>query len=371
MMSHFLKKYIYSLYFVLFIFSCPSTFAMTIQGTIKDGTIKWHNGIRQNSYLTLSNWQIISGLYPTTEWKPGSYLSISGINEGEITLKNASSSISIPLKVAGTQYGLGEAASKFSIENSPGGVFPECQSSSLNSDLAFVFGDNTCVSKKSYKSNTAYTPFHFVRPLIDIDDNRIIEAFNDPSLTKGNYIGTVMITPMYIFKSPTGSWTYRTSTPIPLNISISYSGSQLIDFEVFGDGIIRPFYNLEPQTITGLTKYQVNFQGVFSEGSKINMKLLEPKSGKFELVADDKSISEDKSKIPYSIKCKGESCRDNMFVDFNGNMLLPGGLSFLQAKKDTREISFELEIAYKNIPKSSIDTGRYSNAFTIIFENEM
>ncbi|MGR5114142.1 hypothetical protein ACPV30_05000 [Photobacterium damselae] len=346
--------------------------AMTIQGKIKDGSIKWNNAIRQDRYLTLSNWQIISGLYPTKEWKPGSFISVGGIKDGFITLSNGSSSVSIPFKVAGTQYRLGDAASKFAIQKSTGATFKVCKEHALNKNQAVVIGDEPCVSKEEYKSEIAYTPFHFVRPLLEVDDNKIKEAFSESSLTKGIYTGSVTITPMYMFKSPSGSWTYRTSSPIPLNVSINYPGSQILDFEVIGDGIIHPFYNIEPRTISGLTKYQVKFRGVFSEGSKINMKLLKPTSGKFQLLADNESIPEGKDKIPYSIKCKGDSCGDDFFVNFNGNMILDGGLSYLRTPKGgTNEISIDLEVAYKNIPKSSVDTGRYSNSFTIIFENEM
>ncbi|HIF9388329.1 TPA: hypothetical protein ACX6R5_000176 [Photobacterium damselae] len=371
MMSHLLRKFIYNLIFILLFSYSQVSMSVTIQGNIKDGYIKWNNAIRQDGYLTLSNWNIISGLYPTKEWKPGTYLSISGIVDGNIILKNNSSFVSIPFDVVGTQFGLGDTASKFSIDSTSGGIFSECARSNLSSNQAYVIGNNTCVSRSSYKSNIAYTPFHFIRPLIDIDDKRIIEAFNDPSLTEGIYTGTVTITPMYMFKSPTGTWTYRTSSPVPLNISIRYSGSQMIDFEVFGDGIIRPFYNIESKTITGLTKYQINFKGVFPKDSKINMRLLEPESGRFELLADDNLIPEGKNRIPYGIKCKGNSCHDNILVDFNGKMSIVGGLSYLQATEDTRQISVSLEVAYKNIAKSSVETGRYSNSFTIIFENEM
>ncbi|HIF9291722.1 TPA: hypothetical protein ACX6Q0_003776 [Photobacterium damselae] len=375
MMNLLLRNSIYSLLLAIFFLYSQALLSMTIQGRVKDGSIHWNNAIRQEGYLTLSNWQVISGLYPTKEWKPGSFLSIGGIKDGNITLTNGVSEISIPFGVVGTQYGLGDAANKFSIESGEG-VFTECSQSNLSSSMAYVIdakNNTSCVSRNKYKSKSenGYTPFQFVRPLLDLNDLKIVDAFNDPTLTKGVYTGTVTITPMYMFKSPTGSWTYRTASPIPLNISINYSGSQIFDFEVIGDGAIRPFYNIKPKTITGLTKYQVKFKGVFSEGSKINMKLLEPASGRFELLAEDKSIPDGKDKIPYSIKCKGESCRDNIFVDFNGRLLLEDGLSYLEAKTDTRLISFILEIAYKDIPRSSVESGKYSNSFTIIFESEM
>ncbi len=84
MMSHLLRKFIYNLIFILLFSYSQVSMSVTIQGNIKDGYIKWNNAIRQDGYLTLSNWNIISGLYPTKEWKPGTYLSISGIVDGNI-----------------------------------------------------------------------------------------------------------------------------------------------------------------------------------------------------------------------------------------------------------------------------------------------
>ncbi|HIF9340566.1 TPA: hypothetical protein ACX6RU_000610 [Photobacterium damselae] len=372
MMSHLLKKLICNLIFTLFFICAQMSYAMTIQGRIEDGTVQWDNAIYQGGYLTLSDWKTVSGLRPTKAWKPGTFMSVNGISDGKITLSNGSSSVSIPFEIAGTQYGLGDAAGKFDIEDGSG-MFTECPQSSLSSNMAYVIGSGApCSSKDMYKTKEGdgYTPFQFARPLFDIEESKIIEAFNDQTLTKGVYTGTVIITPMYMFTSPTGSWTFRTTT-ISLNIALSYSGSQILDYEVIGDGIITPTYNIGPQTITGATQYQVKFNGVFSEGSKINMKLLEPASGIFELQADDKSTVKDKNRIPYSIKCKGNSCKDDVFVDFSGKLQLSGGLSYLEAVTDTRQISFILELAYKDIPRTSVETGRYSNSFTIIFESDI
>ncbi|ODA24074.1 hypothetical protein A0J46_05830 [Photobacterium damselae subsp. damselae] len=323
--------------------------------------------------MSLSNWQIISGLQPTEEWKPGSIISVTGIVNEKIKLKNSNGDIiKIPFDISGIQYGLGDSGNKFEVISSGGSPFPSCDKSIMSSSKASVIGKK-CAAKDSYQSKNklAFTPFHFARPLILMKDSDIVEKFNDPSLTKGVYKGTVNIIPLYLFKSSTGTWTYRTTTPIPIDISISYSGSQMISFDVIGDGIITPYYEREQKLVNGFTEFQVRFNGVFSKGSKINMKLLEPDSGSFTLNATDASIPEGKDKIPYGIYCRGESCHDNYLVDQKGKMIISGGKSYLESKDSSREISFILGVGYKDIPMNKVATAQYRDSFTIIFENEM
>ncbi|WP_297478257.1 hypothetical protein [uncultured Photobacterium sp.] len=373
MMNHFLRKSIYNIFCIVAVICSFSSHAIAINGLIKDGTIRWSNGVRVDGYLSFSNWQIISGLQPTEEWKPGGLLSITGINDGKLTLKNTSGTeeITIPFDISGVQYGLGDSGSKFEVVSSGGTSFATCDSK-LSSSKASVIGKK-CASKESYKGKNgiSFTPFHFAKPLISLKDSDIIDQFNDPSLTKGIYKGTVNIIPMYLFKSPTGTWTYRTTTPVAIDIAIKYSGSQLLGIEVIGDGIIPPEYNKEQKTVTGSTDFQVKFTGVFPKGTKINMRFLEPEGGAYNLKATDSSISEDKNKIPYGIYCYGESCHDKGIVDYNGQMILDDKKSYLESIDDSKEISFRFFVGYKDIPMNKVDTGKYQDSFTVIFESEM
>lgn len=373
MMNLSLRKSIYNIFYILILICSSSVFSMALNGQIKDGTIKWDNGVRIDSYLSLSNWQIISGLQPTEEWKPGSIVSVTGIVNEKIKLKNSNGDvIKIPFDISGIQYGLGDSGSKFEIISSAGSSFPTCDRSVITPSKAIVIGKK-CAAKESYrtKNGFGFTPFHFARPLISMKDSDVIEAFNDPSLTKGIFKGTVNIVPMYFFKSPTGTWTYRTTTPIPLDISIRYNGSQMLGFEVIGNGVITPNYEREKKIVSGMTEFKVKFTGVFSRGTKINMKLLEPGSRLFTLNATDTSIPSGKDKIPYGIYCEGKSCNDNYLVNTNGEMVVPGGNSYLNAFESSREISFTLGVEYKNIPMNKVATSQYRDSFTIIFENEM
>ncbi|EJN6959332.1 hypothetical protein IHC87_19950 [Photobacterium damselae subsp. damselae] len=373
MMNHFLRKSIYNIFCIvalIFSFSCH---AIAINGLIKDGSIRWDNGVRVDGYLSISNWQIISGLQPTEEWKPGGILSVTGINDGKLTLKNTNGNkkIIIPFDISGVQYGLGDSGSKFEIVNSGSTSFSSCDSK-LSSSKASVIGKK-CASKESYKGKNGlqFTPFHFARPLISLKDSDIIDQFNDPSLTKGIYKGTVNIIPMYLFKSPTGTWTYRTATPISIDIAIKYNGSQMLGIEVIGDGIIPPKYNKEQKTVSGFTDFKVKFNGVFPEGTKINMRFLDPEGGIYNLNATDSSISEDKNKIPYGIYCHGDSCHDKEIVDYHGQMVLDDKRSYLESMSDSKEISFRLLVGYKDIPMNKVDTGKYQDSFTVMFESEM
>ncbi|HIF9110960.1 TPA: hypothetical protein ACX6SG_003809 [Photobacterium damselae] len=370
MMNRLLKRLIFSFFLAFFLIYSNLSSAISIRGKIVDGSVQWTNAIYQEGYLTLSKWQMLSGLTPTKSWKPGSYLAVSGVDSGNIVLSYSSSSVSIPFRVSGTQYNLGSSANKFKISDS-GGSFIECPESSLSPNMAYATGEGSCVSVNEYDADVAVTPFQFARPLLKFDNTDIIDAFNDPTLPKGRYSGEVTVTPMYMFKTSSGSWTYRTSSPIPLNIVINYQGAQTFDFNVIGDGIITPIYNRESETITGTTHYQVKFKGNFPKGSKIQMTLLKPTSGKFELLADDKSVPEDKNRIPYSIMCRGDACHDSLLVDFSGKSVLDDDSSYLESFSDSKEMSINLDIGYKHISRSSVATGRYSNSFTIIFENEM
>ncbi|WP_341496444.1 hypothetical protein WAX87_17225 [Photobacterium damselae subsp. damselae] len=372
MMNHFLRKTIYNIFFVVVLISSFPGYSMAINGTIKDGTMRWNNAIRVDGYLSMSNWQIISGLQPTEEWKPGGLMAVTGTKDNHLILSNGSKEISIPFDVSGLQYGLGDSGGKFDIVSSGSASFSACDTRSISSAKVSIIGKK-CASKESYKGKNGlqFTPFHFARPLISLKDLDIIEQFNDPSLTKGIYKGTVNLIPMYLFKSPTGTWTYRTTTPIAIDIAIKYSGSQMFNVEVIGDGIIPPKYNKEQKTVSGFTDFKVKFNGVFPEGTRINMRFLEPEAGIYNLKATDSSISEDKNKIPYGIYCHGKSCHDKEIVDYHGQMILDDKKSYLESTDDSKEISFRFLVDYKDIPMNKVDTGKYQDSFTVMFESEM
>lgn len=332
-----------------------SALAVSFNGYIRGGDINFINGVSVEGYWTTSNWQILDDLYPTTEWGPGTFI---GTPEPSLVLSGESGeSVVVDIKLAGLQYGLGEAASYFSLKNSPTLGAP-CDGSSQNGSQSELIGFN-CVGEKTYASDVSHTPFHFVRPLIELDKTDIVDAFRGSKVPSGVYTGTILTNPFYTFKSPSGSWTYRHGVTIPLTFVIRYEAASLESIDVIGDGVLQPKYDKVAHTISAGTKYRITASGFFSNGLKLTFS------------SDDDLYqisheSDDSLVIPYSVSCR--QCRESDVV-VNGESRLVDDETVVDGEDE--RIDVNLDVYFKDVPAADVETGSYNGSFSVLFEENL
>ncbi|PSW16847.1 hypothetical protein C9I98_20035 [Photobacterium sanctipauli] len=344
--------------------------AATLNGTLEGGTLRWQNGYFDGSYLTLSNWQPVNGLQPTSEWVPGSFKSQPST---EITLTNGSDSVVTPLEVVGLDYGLGQASSVFASRGSPSFSGPStCAVSEQQATTERVVGAN-CIASDSYQTESQsvmYTPFQFTRPVLDADNAAIAQQFMDEGVGSGLYSGTVHVNPAYYFKSPTGTWTYHQVLSVPITVRIRYEAARLEGIEVVGTGIMPALANDQNQTVSGEAYYDITASGFFTQGLKLSF---EEKFYEMEWCGSEPNAvcdnpSADKT-LPYSVDCI--SCGDESGPIVSNGVLQPvDGELIVGSGNTTNEIRFRLKTHYF-AGADDIETGQYAGEFTVYFEEAL
>lgn len=332
--------------------------AATLNGILKGGSITWLNAIHQSDYLVLSNWQPIGELTPTKEWVPASVFGNSA--SIDYLTNNTGVQVSVDLQVSGLEYGLGKSSGHFNQRGTPPNTLSSCQITQQADEYAFIIGAN-CFGKKSYLSTGNYTPFQFVRPVISINEEALIDSFRNTEAASGVYTGTVMIKAGYVFRSPTGTWTYRSAPSVPITLSIRYEASSLNSIKMTGTGIIQPDYDKKNHTVSGWTQYLIQANGYFTDGLKLTF--VDNGDGRFQLEHKNDNINKS---IPYSIDCF--KCIDKEVVK-NGGINVNEGITTLQGDGDS--INFRLKVHYDNINVGSVETGAYQDSFIVYFEENL
>ena len=332
----------------------PLAIAATLHGEIEGVDLRWNNGQVSGDYVTLSNWSPMSGLEPTHEWVPGTFLSATS---DKMVLQGPAGDVEIDFKVSGIEYGLGQANAHFTDR---GTGFPgsRCDVSIQQSGTAKVLGSN-CSANESYKTTSAterYTPFQFARPIISIDEQALVQSLADAGSVAGVYTGMVTVQPVYHFKSASGTWTYRYAATVPIILQLQYNPAELQSLDVQGSGIIEPVYDTLNHQVSGETYFEVMAKGVFTKGIKLTLDDIA-----YELEHEDDGVSA----IPYSISCLG-SCEFNQLVSSgqlnHSETTVTGG--------DT-EVSFQLRVHYDDLEANQIETGTYRDEFTIYVEEAL
>lgn len=332
----------------------PMTHALTLNARLTGEELVWQNGMRVDGYLTSTNWQILGGLAPTIEWAPGTFMA-EPLPLKEMTLSNGTDSVTIPVEISGMQYGLGAAADKFPDQvPTPGGM--PCSNFRMQPAIASVIGSG-CVAGNAYKGSTFYTPFQFARPLVTIDDAKLISAFRAaiPSLPEGTYSGTIATSPFYMYRSQGGAWTYRQFGPMPLSVQIRYVPAFLTNVQILGNGVMTPTYDTINYSVSGDTAFKVKASGLFTSGVKLT----------FEDRTYELKHSDLESRIAYDVTCP--SCSDPLIVKdgalklTSGETIVPGSGSF---------VGFDLLVHFEALD-SEVKTGRYADSIVVYFEENL
>lgn len=330
----------------------PLTQALTLNAKLTGEELVWQNGMIVDGYLTSTNWQVLGGLAPTTEWAPGTFMAAPPT---EITLTNGSDSVKVPVEVSGMQYGLGAAADKFPDQiTTPSGVSCGSGHFQLQTAVAAVIGSG-CVAGNAYQGSTLYTPFQFARPLVTLDDAALVSAFSAANLPEGTYSGSIATSPFYMYRSQGGAWTYRQFGPMPLSVQIRYVPAFLSNVQVLGDGVMTPTYDTVSYSVSGDTAFKIQATGLFTSGIKLT----------FEDRTYELKHSDLESRIVYDVTCP--TCADTNIVQ-GGELQLtshettvPGSGSF---------VAFDLLVHF-DAAASEVETGRYADSMVVYFEENL
>ncbi|HHC7130288.1 TPA: hypothetical protein ACN37W_004104 [Vibrio parahaemolyticus] len=346
---------------ILFLFA-SNTFATTITGRIKGGDLFFLNGINlSGDQMTTSNWQPLETLQPTIEWAPGTFM---GSPSGNVTLTNTESegeSVSVDIDVVGLQYNLGDSAAHFHETTVSSGH--KCLTSEYDGAVVTVVGD-FCIGN-AMSSDTMFTPFHFLRPIIELDKTAIVDAFRAAKVSSGQFVGTTMVRPFYAFKSPTGSLTYRNGIAIPIHFSFFYEASSLESLWVTGDGVMQPKYDSVLHTVSGGTKYRVIAKGMFSSGLKLTFSSSDEDGYQLSYVDDESLLP-----IPYSIFCR--QC-ENQNVVVDGELQVVDGetVASMIDTSSSDSIDLNFDVSFHDIAASDVETGAYRGSFVVLFEENL
>ncbi|EHV5557984.1 hypothetical protein K0W35_004729 [Vibrio parahaemolyticus] len=328
----------------------PVTHALTLNARLTGEELVWQNGMRVEGYLTSTNWQILGGLAPTTEWAPGTFMATPPT---EMTLSNGTDSVTVPVEVSGMQYGLGAAADKFPDQiPAPGGM--PCSAFQLQPATASAIGSG-CVAGNAYQGTTLYTPFQFARPLVTFDDAALVSAFRAASLPEGTYSGTIATSPFYMYRSQGGAWTYRQFGPMPLSVQIRYVPAFLTNVQVLGNGVMTPTYDTTSYTVSGDTAFKVSAMGLFTSGIKLT----------FEERTYELKHSELESRLAYDVSCP--ACADTSIVK-DGALQLTSGETTVPGSGSV--VAFDLLVHFE-ASDSEVETGRYSDSMVVYFEENL
>ncbi|PSW20631.1 hypothetical protein C9I98_07215 [Photobacterium sanctipauli] len=333
--------------------------AATLSGRLIGGELSWLNGMKQGDHVTLSNWQVMGNLQPTSEWVPGTFIGTPP-KELEMT-SDTGGDVTVPISVIGLEYGLGQASGIFTQQGPAHPSYNICDDVSRTSGTARLIGSN-CTAPFSYLSEgELYTPFQFARPILSVDEQDLVNAFRSKKQPSGVYVGTARVTPAYLFRSPTGNWTYRNAVSVPVTVQIRYEAANLESIEVLGNGVMPAEYDTANHQVSGSTEFIVKAQGYFTEG--LQMTFMDDGDGEFELDHTDTSLD---ASIPYSITC--DDCDENRIIS-EGKLLLTDGETYVPGEGNS--IEFVLRAHYNNIGAEQVETGNYSDAVIVLFEERL
>lgn len=325
----------------------PASFAnaFTLSGSVTNGKVTWDNVMISNGQKTLTTWSSVSGLAPTVKWRPGFLASPQ--TQSTVMLSSGSNTVSLPLTLSGIEYNTGgnDITDTISVPGTK-----NCEKNISMGNVIHLVGHWDCSYDKLINNGATKTPFFFLRPLLSMDDSTILRSFEGKP--EGRYVGMFPVVIRYFYYSTTGAVTYR-DVRKTFSVQLSYKPSYISSITIIGSGRIEPVYDKIAKTVSGITSFEVNATGYFSKGLKMILPLR------------DYSLKSQKSdkKIPYSIDCICSAKIVN-----NGS--LGSNNIVLNANPSKSNIDFNLDVHYDNIKAADVDSGHYTDSFTVLFETD-
>lgn len=276
-------------------------FSFMLDGELIGNDLKFRNivsSVSSSSYKTLADWQPEKNLLPTTYWTPG-----FKPNSEDIVLVGPSGvkvNISDAVSIVGLEYkannGLEEASEELSIT--------KCDTYGISGNIAYVVNPSrSTVCSGSVVKGYNTMPYHFIRPILSIDNIKILEAFNNLAAEdkqEGFYSYSLGFTYPYGFVVPTSGVKTWQNIFKNLVISIKYKPGYIADVRLENPGVHQFDFSMtksESAYIEGIAKFNVIATGSFPTGLVLNI----PEGNDFNLKHINKNLGAED--IPLNIVC--------------------------------------------------------------------
>ncbi|HIF9121154.1 TPA: hypothetical protein ACX6SG_002089 [Photobacterium damselae] len=334
---------------IVLLLICVPIKASVLNANITGNKISYRNITNSISGdKVITSWIPVKNLLPAKSWSPGfifnpTNVSLSGPG-GNINISNA-------IKVIGLEYRSNDSLNTVDNMNMPGS---ECgRYGHTGTDVYVISNSSTMCHSKSVFSSNSRMPFHFIRPILDINESDIISSFESLSnKAEGFYSGNVVVNYVYAYEQLNGVITWRNMRE-NINISFYYKPNIITSISLDDPNIHNMVImeSSDPSKITGTTVFNITAKGYFNNG--IGLKLVE--TNRYKLF-DVKS----RHTIDFSVFCP--NCNDSTLVDKGAVKTNETVISGLKGE----EIHFPIEVKFEE-DKVSIPIGEYYGQFTILF----
>lgn len=346
----------------------------TLNMTLKGDELVFRNAQQHrlpDTYV-LTDWQVVSGLAPTTRWQPGMVTT----SANKLTLSGPGGVVDLPIKLRGIEYNIagtndftsegealiGSGACGSDVFKNGSIISFYADTDSMGMDLLGPYSD--CYAWRGYYLSKNIQPFYFVRPIFSINKQdllQVLENLDDP--IGGMYTGSIPISLKYLYQE-NGITTYRNVPLSSFSVQLNYTSETLTDIQADTLKIIEPVYDKATHTASGETIFNIRANGYFQSG--IRMTFLDRD---YKMKLEDGS-DDGLSTIPYYIRCN--ACAVNSIVE-NGQ-LTADARNPVEYRVGNAVSSFEfnLTVGYENISAEDVELSlgslTYTDTFTIIFE---
>lgn len=348
----------YLILFVLPLIFSASSYALTVNITVKGEDIRYENAraIYGNSFYLTTASEIFSGLEPTKKWIPT-------VEKGTktITLTNGSTQAETTVGIYGFEFDWGGLNSSIDTSDSSHGSGLEkarCSPEQTSSGVLLInnAASYSCISNYPVVSTKENIPFYFIRPMFRIND--LVTALKGKP--EGVYVGSLNIPVRYYFYNSMSIFTYR-NLLLNLTFQVNYIPEVLTSLIVTPEngGVMPPQYG--SGTVKGETRFSIEALGYFNTGIKM----------KFD-TSKDYSLthtSQAEKKIPYYVHC--DTCDDKVIINEKGKMttsvLNNAGVVLAPVGSDKTKINYNLTVGYSDKTVNEVVTGGYSGSFVVVF----
>ena len=290
-------------------------------------------------------WVQAPNLQPVDKWIPGGLTNTP--RDVTIRVSNGSKTVNIDVTLKGIEYFIDPSV--FTTEAATGVTI--CPTVKQNGFARYLEGGK-CYDRSVFVSkNGTIDPFNLVRPVLEIDESALIEAFKNASAPEGTYRGSVVVN--YTFIGYKGGVKAARYISFPLELVVDYQPTYITSVNLPNVAEITPDYEKN----TGRVELFGSVSGAFVNGLSISLLSVGEKSDY--TLKSESHLSE----IPYNVSCV--TCSPTQLVEDGAvkNMKVVAGAGIESAM-----LSFTLLIDYNNLDLSTIDGGNYSDSFILMFE---
>ncbi|MGR5047270.1 hypothetical protein ACPV3P_00900 [Photobacterium damselae] len=319
----------------------------SIDSEISGTDIKYKNIINSGSHRVLAPWKPVSNLLPSINWSPGFKYEKKNI---KLNGPGGVVDISDAIKIIGIEY---KSNNSLNIIKNTTMTGTRCNEYGYSGDISYVISNvlGTCRSDDIYDSYSKM-PFHFIRPIVSIDENYIIAAFDSLSNKKeGYYSGNIPINYLYMYEQINGIKTWR-NLKENIYVNFYYKASFITSVRLQDPTEhLMDIVELSSNKIRGSTIFNIIAEGYFNNGLNLTL----DSSNKYYLF-DSKSGHN----LNISIKC---STCDNPELVKDGKII--NSKTSITGIDDSK-ITFPIDVNFEE-EKSLIPIGTYKGQFTMIF----